>query len=131
MIEAEREGRTPHRQAVIPVIRAAFQGALFAIVGAFPVAALVALVYLFPIPFAGYFSGFEAIIPSLFAVIFYGLSGGFVVLAVGGAIGGVIAYSARRSDKKAVARLCLGFALVVDAVAVLVMAILDKLIGPW
>jgi uncharacterized membrane protein YfcA len=130
--EAEQDEWMSRSQEVISVIRAAFLGALFAIIGAFPVAALVALVYRFPIPSVGYSSGFDAIVPSLYAVFLYGIVlGGFVVLAVGGAIGGVIAYSVQRPKEKSVGRLCLGFALVVDVVAVLVMAILDKLIGPW
>jgi hypothetical protein len=59
-----------------------FQGALISILGAFPAVGLVALVYGFPIPFSGNMQGLDAVLPSMFAVVTFGLYGGFLVLAV-------------------------------------------------
>ena len=50
----------------------------------------MALVYRYPIPFAGYKSGVDAMLPSLLAVVFYGLMGGFVALGIAGAISGLV-----------------------------------------
>src|SRR5690348_3119967 len=66
-------------------------GALSAVVGAFPVAALVAFVYRFPIPFTGYANGFKAVVPALFAAAVYGAMGGFFVVAILGTLAGVLA----------------------------------------
>ena len=103
-----------------------------AVLGAFPVAALVALVFRFPIPFSGYGSGPEAVLPSLVAVLFYGaLFGGFLLLAVLGAVGGLIACFIGKHDGKRTFRLTWAFALLVDLLAMLTLAVLDKIIGPW
>jgi hypothetical protein len=72
--------------------RAAKVGAVAAIIGAFPVSAFCALMYRFPIPFAGYESGPGAAMRSLVAILLYGIGmGGFIVLAVLGAGLGAIA----------------------------------------
>jgi hypothetical protein len=42
-------------------------GATVAIAASFPLAALVALVFRFPIPFGSYMSGPDAVVPALFA----------------------------------------------------------------
>ena len=106
-------------------------GSLLAVLGAFPVAALVALVFRFPIPFTGYCSGLEAVLPSCVAVLFYGCIGGFPLLAVLGAVGGLAAFLIGRPDGKKTFRLTVAFALVVDLLATLILAVLDKIIGPW
>jgi hypothetical protein len=100
-------------------------GIFGAILGAFPIAALVALFFRFPVPFGGYLSGPSAIEPSIFAVIFLGfVCGGFPLLAFLGAIGGIIAFAIGGPKKKFVLYLSLVLALAVDLVAVLVMAVL-------
>lgn len=61
-------------------------GAGITVVMAFPVAGLLALVYRFPVPFAGYVSGFSAVGYAMGGVVIYGLLGGFPRLALlGGA----------------------------------------------
>ena len=50
-------------------LRSAGLGCLLAVLGAFPVAALVALVFRFPIPFTGYCSGPGAVLSSFVAVL--------------------------------------------------------------
>jgi hypothetical protein len=106
-------------------------GAFGAILGAFFIAPLVGLVFRFPVPFRGYVSGPAAIGPSIFAVLFFEFEGGFPIFAILGAIGGGIAYAIGRPKTKFVLFLSLGFALTIDLLASLLMAVLDKLIGPW
>lgn len=113
------------------MMRAMLIGAVIATLGAFPVAALVALVFRFPIPFSGYESGFQAVIPSLFAVCFYGLLGGFVVLPCLGAMAGFLAHRSGSSDNKVILYRTLGFALVADLLAAMTLAVWDKIYGPW
>jgi hypothetical protein len=71
-------------------------GAAAATFGAFPVASLVALVYRFPVPFRGYASGFGAIVPANFAVLVYGVMGGFIVLPFSGAVAAALTHWAAR-----------------------------------
>src|SRR5207247_11256801 len=63
-------------------------GALATILLAFPFAAVCAIVFRFPVPFAGYESGWSAMPHALAAVRFYGALGGFPLLAFLGALGG-------------------------------------------
>jgi hypothetical protein len=98
-------------------------GVFGAILGAFPIAALVALILRFRVPFGSYISGPSAIGPSVFAVFFYGIVGGFPVLAFLGAIGGGVAYTIGGPRTKHVLYLSLGFALVIDLLAALIMSV--------
>ena len=103
-------------------------GALTAIIGTFPVAAVVALLYRFPFPLAGYSSGFGAMVRSPVAVAFYGvLSGGFIVLALLGAVIGKVFHSPDVSRKKTIVTL----ALFIDIVVMILLAMWDKIYGPW
>jgi len=106
-------------------------GIAWALLGVFPLAALAALCYRFPIPFSGYESGPMAVPRTLIAVVFYGLFGGFVVLAALGAAAGAAANLLARQDARLERRLVLAFALAGDLVAVLILAVLDKIIGKW
>ncbi|TWT80148.1 hypothetical protein CA13_15610 [Planctomycetes bacterium CA13] len=105
-------------------------GALWSIGLAFPIGMFFALVYRFPIPFAGYRSGFEAVVPSLMAVLFYGVLGGFVVLGIAGAIGGVVIglLPGTRRSKHVMLFSC---SAALTTCGLFVLAILDKIIGPW
>jgi hypothetical protein len=111
-----------------PSSRLALWGALSAVLFAFPLAALCALFYRFPIPFGGYQSGLDAAPRALLAAVFYGLFGGFPVLALGGYFAGALA--ARREPKEGILLMLLLSALVALA-GVIFLAVLDKLIGPW
>lgn len=106
-------------------------GALLAVVIAFPVAAILALVYRFPVPFAGYMSGVSAIGYAMGGVVFYGLIGGFPLLAIlGGLTGSIVSNAAARESKlpwKWIMLLC----VLIDLAVLFVLAILDKIIGPW
>ncbi len=113
------------------MIVCARRGGLRAILLAFPLAAICALLYRFPQPMAGYEGGLSAIVPSIFAVIFYGLFGGFPALYVLGGLGGVAAHLVGRPDERRVRRMTLACAGLAALIAVLFMAELDKIIGPY
>jgi len=109
----------------------ASQGGLWAMVLMFPLAALSALLYRFPVPFAGYLTGPVAIPGALLAVLFYGVLGGFPVLFAAGALGGVLASVIGGSSPERIRWLTRGLAFVSALASVIVLATLDKLIGPW
>jgi hypothetical protein len=68
---------------------------------------------------------------SLIAVVFYGLYGGFVVLAALGAAAGTAANLLARRDARRQRWLTLAFGLAGDSVVVMILAVLDKMIGKW
>jgi hypothetical protein len=109
----------------------ALRGACWAVVFALPIAVLCALIFRFPVPFAGYMSGPSAIKGVIIAVFFYGILGGFPLLVAVGALGGYAAYRVAQPDRKRVNRLALAFGALTAFAGVLFLAILDKLIGPW
>ena len=106
-------------------------GAAMAVAVTFPLAALVALVFRFPIPFGSYMSGIAAVVPALFAVAFYGIIGGFMVQALLGGLTGGLAASAAIADRRRAWRLCATSATLAALPGVLILSILDWLIGPW
>ena len=110
---------------------AVLRGALWTVALAFPLAALCALLYRFPVPFAGYETGLVAVPRALGAVVFYGVLGGFPVLLAAGALGGAAGYALGRPDSQHVRRLTLGFAALMALLGVGLLAVLDKLIGDW
>jgi hypothetical protein len=108
------------------------KGAVVGVVATLPLTVLCALVFRFPVPFAGYLSGPTAIVPALMSLVFYGvLFGGFVVQAVLGGVGGVLAEYVGAPNKGRVARLCIVFSSIGASVGVVTLAVLDKIIGPW
>ena len=81
-------------------IRPQFLGALLAIILAFPIAGVLALVYRFPFPFAeGGISGWSAVGPAMVAVGMYGLLGGFFLLVI---LGWVAGSASRQGERKRV-----------------------------
>ena len=113
-------------------IRGLVPGATWAITSAFPIAAFLALFFRFPIPFAGYLSGVEAVVPAMIAVLAYGvLLGGFVLLGGTGAAIGYFAENWKAANPEkgrwVVAALCSSSTLFY----LIVLATLDKWIGPW
>jgi hypothetical protein len=110
---------------------AGIAGIAWAILGAFPAAAVVALCYRFPIPFHGYRGGPAAVLPSLFAVAFYGLAGGFALLALIGAAAGIAANLLAQREPRRERRLIIAFALAGDLAVAATLAVLDRIIGPW
>lgn len=109
----------------------AFRGGTWAIGLAFPFAAVCALLYRFPVPMAGYESGVAAMLRASLAVVFYGLLGGFPALLVIGGLGGAAAHAIGGTDTRRVQRFTLAFSAMAALLGVVVMAVLDKLIGPY
>jgi hypothetical protein len=125
------ESGKSHNRHMANTARWFVTGAAVAVIASFPLAAISALVFRFPIPFGGYASGPDAVIPALTATLFYGALGGFAVQAALGGIAGVIA---GRQSGAAVApawRQCVGWAIVGALPGVLALSVLDWLIGPW
>ena len=117
--------------SVLTLVKAALLGALWSVAFAFPAAALLAAIYRFPVPFVGYVSGFGSVLSALLAVIFYGLIGGFIVLGGLGAAAGLFAFRLHQPNRQAVRKWTLGLAALVAVLCTSVLAILDKVIGPW
>ena len=110
------------------MIRYFLAGAAIAVAATFPLAALAALVFRFPIPFGSYMSGLRAVVPALFAAAFYGVLGGFVVQALLGGIAGVMAARSGAPDRR---RAVLTYAVLAALPGVLILSVLDWIIGPW
>jgi hypothetical protein len=102
-------------------------GSLVAILASFPIAALTALVFRFPIPFAGYASGPKAVLPALYAAAFYGMLGGFVAQAL---LGGTAALIAQRFKKGSWIH-PVAAPVAAASVGVLILSVLDWIIGDW
>lgn len=108
------------------------RGGIIGIIATIPLVLLCALVFRFPVPFAGYMSGPSAIYPALIAIFFYGvLFGGFIIQALLGGMGGLLAEHSAAHDKHNIKTLCIVFSTIGAALGVLTLAILDKIIGPW
>ena len=93
-------------------------------------AALIAAVYRFPIPFAGYEGGLHGAGRAALASLFYLFLGGAVVVGVLGAAAGVIAGDLLRGPRRN-PLLWIAVVFLPPLVAALLLAVLDKLIGPW
>lgn len=110
----------------------AVSGAIWSAVSAFPIAGFLALVYRFPVPFAGYMSGMDAIIPSQLSVVMYGVFlGGLPLLALGAAACGAATSMIRFQSAEQswwAARLA---GMLLCFAALFVLSILDHLIGRW
>ncbi len=114
-----------------PILRIALLGALWANLFSFPLAVLMAAIYRFPVPFAGYQSGVSTIPMVLGAAVFYWFYGGFAVLVAFGSLAGALAHALHGSNPRRARTwmLCLSAGVALAGVAF--MAVLDKLIGPW
>ena len=109
-----------------------WRGVLWSILSSFPFALLTAALFRFPIPFVGYVEGSTAVRLAVPAVLFYGLTGGFIVLGGVGALSGVLANRLGTADQPEIARrMTIVSAVVVSALSVVLLVFLDKLIGPW
>lgn len=108
------------------------KGAAIGVAATFPLVGLCALIFRFPVPFAGYLSGPAAVFPALMGLLFYGvLFGGFIVQVVLGGVGGLLAARFGAPDNRKTLKLCLLFSSIGPSMGVVTLAILDKIIGPW
>jgi hypothetical protein len=106
-------------------------GALLTAGLAIPVGGFLALVYRFPIPFAGYGSGIQSVGYAMGAVIFYGFIGGFPLLALTGALTGALVSHFKSPPLSHPWKDLLLPSLGVDLILLFILSVLDKVIGPW
>ena len=107
--------------------RLTFIGAASAVAMCVPAAALVALIYRFPVPFGGYASGMSGIPVAAMAALFYGVTfGGFVVIGAAGALLAALAAARGRLTRFIVAQ-----SAAIAVAAALTLAVLELFIGPW
>jgi len=107
------------------------RGAVVGVLSTFPLAGVCALFFRFPVPFDGYRSGVDAVVPALLATLFYGVLGGFVIQALLGGLGGVAASKLASGSPTQSRRLCVVGSLAGASVGVIALALLDRFIGPW
>lgn len=108
------------------------RGAALSVLGTYPAAALAALLFRFPVPFGGYVSGPGGAALTPLAVTIYGLVfGGFLVQGVLGGVAGLRAGHRGRHDRGRTWRLCFLYGLAAAVPGVAVLAVLDRIIGPW
>ncbi len=108
-------GGISFRQAMV-------SGADWTIAGIFPVAACIAVLDRFPVPFFGYFGGVGGVLPVVGGVLLYGIFGGFILLSAVGAIAGLFARVTSWGNHRVFVPLCLVAAIVTDVAVALLMA---------
>jgi hypothetical protein len=102
------------------------------VLGTYPVAALCALVFRFPIPLGGYVGGLTGAALTPLAVTVYGaVFAGFVIQGVLGAVAGGLAARRAKGNQRQAWRLTLAYGVGASVPGVAVLALLDKIIGPW
>lgn len=112
---------------IVPFKRRAWTGIAWAVLGTIPVSGIVALTFRFPVPFAGYQSGLNSVIPAMMAACFYGLVfGGFMALGILAALMSWVA-TAWKCNTWMIRLSCLTLA----CIYCLLLATLDWYIGPW
>jgi hypothetical protein len=113
------------------VLRWFIRGAAVGVFASFPLTALCALVFRFPIPFDAYRSGVMAMGPAMLAALFYGVMGGIPVQALLGGVGGVVGAWSSRPDKVRMRRYSLVCSILFAVPGIVTLAVLDYIIGPW
>ncbi|MFD6156934.1 hypothetical protein ACFWF7_04290 [Nocardia sp. NPDC060256] len=112
-------------------LKAACLGAVAAVVLAPLAAAVVAIVYRFPVPLGEYARGFGGAGDAALGSLFYLLFGGVLVVGILGAAGGfVAARSAGRHGGRAQRR-TLGAAAIVALLSAIALSVLEFFVGPW
>ncbi len=111
--------------------RTVFLGGVAATLSLFPLSAALALSYRFPIPLGGYATGWEAVLTSQVAILFYGFFGAFPAAALLGGFGGVIAERLAGTNKNMRRNLLIIFSVFSAFIVSGILSILDKIIGPW
>ena len=107
-------------------------GALGGVAGSYPAAAVCALLYQFPVPLGDNASGLRGAALSPFAVTFYGVFlGGFIVQGLLGALAGGWATRNVREQPAQAWRVALAAGAFASIPGVVLLATLEKFIGPW
>lgn len=114
-----------------PRLRAAIIGAILSVSSVFPITALMALFFRFPVPFAGIEGGLAQVLPALVGLLFYGVfMGGFLVVAVCGALAGTLAQFVSRTERQR-RQLQRWLPIAATLMLLFILATLDWYIGPW
>ncbi|MGV3482858.1 MAG: hypothetical protein ACO1RT_00420 [Planctomycetaceae bacterium] len=109
----------------------AIAGARWSLISTFPITFLMALLFRFPVPFAGIGNGPAHALASLVSLFFYGvLMGGFVVVGLFGWLAGIVAYFLTDDPPKR-RNLQRALSIAVSFVLLFILATLDWYIGPW
>ena len=111
--------------------RSMITGGIAALVGMFPVASLLALIWKFPLPLGGYAHGFSAALLAPLAAFYYGLFGGFLIVPALGALSGALAFKLSGGDVSNAKKLSIALGVACALAAGIFINILDKIIGPW
>jgi len=106
------------------------RGAITALIASLPLAMLFTVVYRFPIPFGEYSHGIKYLPVVLVAWIFYGIFGGFIIMAGGGALIGM-AIGRRIINDNGRKWMITISAIIYAPCGVAFLSVLDKIIGPW
>ncbi|MFI6172238.1 hypothetical protein ACIBCN_36050 [Nocardia sp. NPDC051052] len=112
-------------------LQAACLGAVAAVVLAPPAAAIVAIVYRFPVPMGEYARGLGGAGAAALASLFYLLFGGVLVVGILGAASGFVAARGAGRDTRRALRRTLGAAAVVALLGATALSVLEFFIGAW
>lgn len=125
-------GNDPNATNERPAVwRSMLSASLWSIIWTFPITALLGGAFRFPVPFGTIEGGVEHVLPSLFALLFYGiLMGGFLAIGFAGAIFGAIAHHVAGTTHQR--RFLVRFLPAVPSFGLLfLLATLDWYIGQW
>ncbi len=123
-------------------MKTATKCAMLSIVFSFPMSLVLALIYRFPIPMGGYigpasdvgidYSNILDILKMVsIAWVFYGIMGGFIVLAIGGAAASKLTFQKPSKTEHSQFKQLVVRAVCVSFLGCGALAILDFIIGPW
>ena len=123
-------------------MNAAIKCAMLSITFSFPMSLALALFYRFPIPMGGYigpasniginYSNISDILIMVsIAWVIYGIMGGFIVLAIGGAAASKLAFHESIKTEHNQGKYLVVLAVCVSFLGCGALAILDYIIGPW
>ncbi|MEU7143510.1 hypothetical protein ABZ942_28985 [Nocardia sp. NPDC046473] len=112
-------------------LKAACLGAVAAVVLAPLAAAIVAIVYRFPVPLGEYARGFGGAGSAALGSLFYLLFGGVLVVGILGAAGGFVAARSAGRDTGRALRRTLAVAAIVALLGAITLSVLEFFVGPW
>ncbi|GEM30605.1 hypothetical protein NN3_16120 [Nocardia neocaledoniensis NBRC 108232] len=121
----------PNRNVAQARGKLALAGGLAAVVLAPVAAAVTAAVYRFPVPLVGYTSGVGGALTAAVGSLFYLVLGGALVLAVVGALGGVLVTWGNPVGTRRNYLLAIGSGMVAAILGALGLALLEYVVGPW
>ena len=129
------------RPRLYPSLINALKGVAAAMLSSLLVALLFAYTFRLPVPLAGYIGPFgdlntyghgvmDIIQSVLVAWLFYGIFGGFIIIALSGTVMGLLIGS-RYAGSDGKSRVIILWSAAAGSIPVFILAVLDYLIGPW